>query len=84
VRPWQRQVASECIVLPCSLCVCALLAEARLLESERRSMRMRVSDQIESERRAALAAGRRRNEQEVSTKLAGEQSASLEHQQAST
>jgi hypothetical protein len=46
-------------------------------------MRMRVSDQIESERRAALAAGRRRNEREVSTRLAEEQSASLEHQQAS-
>lgn len=61
--------------------VLAVHAEARLLESERRSMQLRVTDQIESERRAALAAGRRRLEREIAARLAGEQSASLEQQQ---
>jgi hypothetical protein len=58
-------------------------AEARLLESERRSMHARVSDQLESERRAALAAGRRRVEREVGQVLAGEQAALLAQQQVS-
>jgi hypothetical protein len=61
-----------------------VLTEARLLESERRSMRLRVTDQVESERRAALAAGRRRNEREVSARLAEEQATTLEHQQVCT
>jgi hypothetical protein len=56
-------------------------AEARLLESEQRSMLARVSDQLESERRAALAAGRRRVEREVGQVLAGEQPALLAQQQ---
>lgn len=56
-------------------------AEARLLDSERRSMQLRVADQVEAERRAALAAGRRRIERELSTQLAQEHSAGLEHQQ---
>jgi hypothetical protein len=56
-------------------------AEARLLEIERRSMHARVSDQLESERRAALAAGRRRVEQEVGQVLAGEQATLLAQQQ---
>lgn len=47
-------------------------------------MQLRVADQIESERRAVLAAGRRRIEREVAARLAGEQSASLEQQQVWT
>jgi hypothetical protein len=46
-------------------------------------MQLRVTDQIESERRAALAAGRRRLERDIAARLAGEQSASLEQQQVS-
>lgn len=46
-------------------------------------MQLRVADQVESERRAALAAGRRRIEREMSTRLAEQQSASMEQQQAS-
>lgn len=44
-------------------------------------MQVRVADQVESERRAALAAGRRRIERELSTQLAEQQTASLERQQ---
>jgi hypothetical protein len=44
-------------------------------------MLARVSDQLEAERRAALAAGRRRLEQEVGQVLAGEQAALLAQQQ---
>lgn len=46
-------------------------------------MQLRVADQVESERRAALAAGRRLIEREMSTRLAEQQSASMEQQQAS-
>lgn len=58
-----------------------MLAEARLLESEQRAMQGRVVEQIESERRAALAAGRRRIEREVANQLASEQALTLAQRQ---
>lgn len=56
-------------------------AEARLLESERRSMQARVADLLEAEKRAALAEGRRRMEREVGKQLASEQAALLAQRQ---
>lgn len=71
----------QALTVRCCGVTVVVLAEARLLESKCRSMRLRVSDQIESERRAALSAGRRKIEREMSARLAEEQSASLEQQQ---
>lgn len=44
-------------------------------------MRSRVVEQVESERRAALAAGRRRIEREVAHQVAGAQGTMLAQQQ---
>eukprot|EP00879_Flechtneria_rotunda_P019310 GHRR01020280.1.p1 GENE.GHRR01020280.1~~GHRR01020280.1.p1 ORF type:complete len:1326 (+),score=682.05 GHRR01020280.1:480-4457(+) len=55
--------------------------EARLLESERCAMQTRVVEQIESERRATLAAARRQLEKQVVTQLQQEQAATLGQQQ---
>ena len=75
--------ASTQHLLSSYLCVCCTYSEARLLESERRAMQGRVVEQIESERRAALAAGRRRIEREVAQQLAGEQGTMLAQRQVS-
>jgi hypothetical protein len=52
-----------------------------LLDSERRSMQLRVADQVEAERRAAMAAGRRRIERQLAAQLAEEHAAALAAQQ---
>lgn len=71
---WIRQYSWFCI----NFC---RNTEVRLLDSERRAMQGRVLELVESERRAAVAAGRRRIEREVADQLAEEQAASLTERQ---
>lgn len=58
-------------------------AETRLLDSERRSMEVRVSSQMESEQQVLLASQRRKMEERVDKIIQEEQAALMAQRQVS-